>query len=132
MPKPVQASSYTFRDIITGGFLYVDKTRYLYDVIRYTKGTYFLARPRRFGKSLMISTLDEIFQGHKELFHDLWLYDSDYDWQTHPVIRLDFSQEPIATAVELQDAVTTFLEEIAHTYHLSLSRQRLPSVSGAA
>jgi len=53
MPKPVQASTYTFRHIIEGGFLYVDKTRYLYDLVR----------PRRFGKSLMISTLEEIFLG---------------------------------------------------------------------
>ena len=53
MPKPVQASTYTFRDIIENGFLYVDKTRYLYEMVRYGKGIYFLARARRFGKSLM-------------------------------------------------------------------------------
>ncbi|MBV7332384.1 AAA family ATPase [Chloroflexi bacterium TSY] len=68
MPKPVQATSYTFRDIIEGGFVYVDKTRDIYELIRYSKGIYFISRPRRFGKSLMISTLGEIFQGHKELF----------------------------------------------------------------
>ena len=67
MPKPVQASSYTFRDIIEGGFLYVDKTRTIYDLVRYSKGVYFLARPRRFGKSLLISTLAEIFQGNQKL-----------------------------------------------------------------
>ncbi len=68
MPKPVQASSYTFRNIIEGGFLYVDKTRYLYDLIRHASGIYFLLRPRRFGKSLTVSTLEEVFGGNKELF----------------------------------------------------------------
>ena len=72
MTKPIQATSYNFRDIIEGGFLYVDKTRHLYDLVRYTKGTYFLSRPRRFGKSLMVSTLEEIFLGSKELFQGLW------------------------------------------------------------
>ena len=77
MPKPVQASTYTFRKIIEGGFLYVDKTEHLYKLVHPASGVYFLARPRRFGKSLMISTLEEIFLGHKELFQGLWIYESD-------------------------------------------------------
>ena len=52
MHKPVQASLYTFRDIIAGGFVYVDKTRTIHELVRYNKGVNFLARPRRFGKSL--------------------------------------------------------------------------------
>ena len=52
MPKPVQASLYTFRDIIAGGFVYVDKTSTIHELVRYNKGVNFLARPRRFGKSL--------------------------------------------------------------------------------
>ncbi len=87
MLKPLQASTYTFRDLIEGGFLYVDKTQYIYELIRYAKGVHFLSRPRRFGKSLLISTLAEIFRGNKELFQGLWLYESDYQWQTYPVIR---------------------------------------------
>ncbi|MEZ4863633.1 MAG: AAA family ATPase [Caldilineaceae bacterium] len=70
MPKPVQASTYTFRKIIDGGFLYVDKTEYLYRLVRPASGVYFLARPRRFGKSLMISTLEEI-KLLKEQQHDV-------------------------------------------------------------
>ena len=66
MPQQIQATSYTFRNIIEGGFLYVDKTRYLYDLVRNFSGTYFLSRPRRFGKSLTVSTLEEIFHGRKE------------------------------------------------------------------
>jgi len=52
-----------FRDIIKGGYLYIDKTRQLDELVRTYKGVYFLSRPRRFGKSLMISTLSELFHG---------------------------------------------------------------------
>ncbi|WP_218673793.1 ATP-binding protein, partial [Candidatus Entotheonella palauensis] len=120
MPQPVQASSYTFRDIIEGGFLYVDKTRYLYDLIRYRKGVYFLARPRRFGKSLMISTLDEIFQGNRDLFRGLWLYESDYDWQTYPVVRIDFSRHQIRNVEELEVRIQRHLTQIAQHYEITL------------
>ncbi len=113
MPQPVQASSYTFRDIIEGGFLYVDKTQYIYDLIRYRKGVYFLARLRRFGKSLMVSTLDEVFQG-------LWLYESDYDWQLYPVIRIDFSRHQIRNVEELEIRIQRHLTQIAQRYGVTL------------
>jgi hypothetical protein len=61
MLKPLPVGIQTFRDLIEGGFLYIDKTHHIYEMIRYSKGVYFLSRPRRFGKSLLISTLDEIF-----------------------------------------------------------------------
>jgi len=121
MPKPVQASSYTFRHIIEGGFVYVDKTQYLYELVRRSIGIYFLARPRRFGKSLMITTLEEIFRGNKELFRDLWIYTSDYNWQTYPVIRLDFSQQRVHTAAEVGNVIIGFLEDIAQQYGVTLS-----------
>ena len=77
----------TFEKIITGDYLYVDKTKQIYDIV--TGGaTYFISRPRRFGKSLLCSTLEEVFKGNKELFKDLWIYDSDYNWEPHPVIRI--------------------------------------------
>ena len=61
-----------FQKLREGNFVYVDKTRHLYDLIR--KGSvYFLSRPRRFGKSLMISTLDAIFNGQRELFKNTWI-----------------------------------------------------------
>jgi|GEM_PF-6701439 len=55
MAKPIQATNYTFRDLIEGDFLYVDKTRYLYELVHLHTGTYFISRPRRFGKSLTIA-----------------------------------------------------------------------------
>ena len=55
MLKPLPTTTATFRDIVNGGFLYVDKTEYIYHLVHRTKGAYFLSRPRRFGKSLFIS-----------------------------------------------------------------------------
>lgn len=120
MLKPVQASSYTFRSIIEGGYLYVDKTTYLYELVRGTIGIYFLARPRRFGKSLTISTLEEIFRGNKELFKGLAIYNSDYNWQPYPVIRIDFSRLQAKSAEDLQDRMARHLHRIASDYGITL------------
>lgn len=121
MLKPVQASTYTFRTIIEGGYVYVDKTRYLYDLIRQVSGIYFLARPRRFGKSLMISTLEVIFQGEKDLFQGLWLYNSDYQWQPYPVIRLDFSRHAVKSADRLEQVIDYYIAGIAQMYDITLN-----------
>jgi hypothetical protein len=79
-----------FHEIIDGGYVYVDKTRYVYDLLKGTK-YYFLSRPRRFGKSLLLDTISEAFSGDKELFKGLWIYDTDYAFEQHPVIRLDMN-----------------------------------------
>jgi len=79
----------TLRDIIDDGYVYIDKTQHAYKLI--TEGKYyFLSRPRRFGKSLFLDTLKEIFQGNKELFKGLYIYDK-YDFDRHPVIRISFN-----------------------------------------
>jgi hypothetical protein len=83
----------TFEKLRKEGFVYIDKTKYLIDLIE--KGQiYFLARPRRFGKSLTISTFDALFSGNKELFKGL--YAEEYlhrtDFEPSPVIRLDMSK----------------------------------------
>ncbi|MFN8492439.1 MAG: AAA family ATPase [Caldilineaceae bacterium] len=102
MPKPVQASTYTFRHLIDGGYVYVDKTKTIYDLVNPGSGIYFLARPRRFGKSLLLSILEEIFQGNKELFKEQWIYNSDYRWQKHPIIHIDFSLHRIQNPQDLE------------------------------
>jgi len=83
----------TFRRIIEGDYVYVDKTQYVYNLIN-DASYYFLSRPRRFGKSLLLDTIAEAFGGDRELFSGLWIYDSDYDFAKHPVIRLDMSNIP--------------------------------------
>jgi hypothetical protein len=80
----------SFKEIITENYVYADKTEYIYNLINNAK-YYFLSRPRRFGKSLLIDTIHEVFNGDKELFKGLSIYDSDYEFKTHPVIRLDMS-----------------------------------------
>ncbi len=78
----------TFSEIIQENYYYVDKTEFAYKLL--TKGKYyFLSRPRRFGKSLFLDTLAEIFLGNKELFKGLYIYDK-YDFKPHPVIRISF------------------------------------------
>ena len=87
--KPITTSVYTFSNLVGGGFVYVDKTAILRELIRPAFAQYFCARPRRFGKSLAISTLQCIFEGRRELFKGLAIDSSDYEWTTYPVLRLD-------------------------------------------
>lgn len=80
-----------FQNIIEKDFLYVDKTRQIHQFIT-ESGLYFLSRPRRFGKSLLISTLDYIFKGRKDLFKGLYIYEkTDWDWQHSPVLKFNFA-----------------------------------------
>ena len=90
MLKKLPLGLQSFRKIITEGYVYVDKTQFIYYLLA-GAGNYFLSRPRRFGKSLLLDTISEVFSGDKELFKGLWLYDSDYTFAKHPVIRLDLS-----------------------------------------
>ncbi len=78
----------TFEKIIEQNFAYVDKTGFILKLIE-GSGYYFLSRPRRFGKSLFLDTLAEVFTGNRELFKDLYIYDK-YDFKKHPVIRISF------------------------------------------
>ncbi len=90
--KPIARDTAYFRGIIEAGKVYVDKTALLHRLILPSNDKfYFLSRPRRFGKSLMISTLGSIFHGERELFKGLAIDASDYDWKTYPVIQLDMS-----------------------------------------
>jgi hypothetical protein len=87
---PVGKSS--FESIRQDGDLYVDKTRHIFDLV--DRGQYyFLSRPRRFGKSLTVSTLKCLFEGKRELFEGLWIAENaDWEWKEHPTILLDFNQ----------------------------------------
>lgn len=76
-----------FKDIVTGGFVYVDKTSFIPLLLE--KKYHFLSRPRRFGKSLLISTLESFFRGERELFHGLRVDSFDWEWESYPVIRID-------------------------------------------
>ena len=80
----------TFSTIIEEGMVYVDKTDLVYQLVQ--KHVCFLCRPRRFGKSLLLSTLESYFKGKKELFKGLEIEKLEKDWKQYPVFRIDFSQ----------------------------------------
>ena len=91
----------TFRRIREEGFYYVDKTAWARRLVHDAGAHYFLSRPRRFGKSLFVDTLKELFEGSEELFRGLAVHDG-WDWsKRHPVVRLDFSSGDFANADEL-------------------------------
>ena len=89
--KELTDSVYAFADLRQGKYLYVDKTEYVWKLVRSYKGFYFLSRPRRFGKSLTVSTLKAIFEGRRELFDGLAISKKEYDWRPYPVIHLDLN-----------------------------------------
>lgn len=80
----------TFSEIMKNGFVYVDKTDLVWQLAHYAKYI-FLSRPRRFGKSLLTTTLESYFKGEKELFEGLKIMEYEKDWVSYPVIHLDLS-----------------------------------------
>jgi hypothetical protein len=118
--KKLPVDIQSFETMRTENYLYVDKTQHIHRMV--TEGKfYFLSRPRRFGKSLLVSTLDCLFQGRKDLFEGLWIAEeSDWDWNVHPVIPLDFNGIPGNTPEELKQGIAFRLTNIAHQYGIRL------------
>jgi hypothetical protein len=113
------------------GFLYVDKTEWIYHMMT-TGIAYFLARPRRFGKSLLVSTLESLFKGERALFKGLWIDSSDYEWREFPVIRLDLSKTVSSSPEALSESLQELLLEIACKYEISKIKRRFPSLTLSA
>lgn len=121
--KPLTTSIYTFPDLIKGGYKYVDKTAYIYDLVKEYKAQYFLSRPRRFGKSLLVSTLKAIFQGQRDLFEGLAIADTDYDWKSYPVIELNLGSCAADSAEGLKTLLNYAIEDNAAIHGISLERE---------
>jgi hypothetical protein len=100
--KNLTTSVYTFEDLIGGKFLYVDKTESLWKLLEPSKGIYFLSRPRRFGKSLTLSTLKAVFQNKKHLFKGLALENKPHEWKEYPIIHLDLGSKEVQSPDELK------------------------------
>ncbi len=109
----------SIEEIIEGGYVYVDKTALIFQLITESK-YYFLSRPRRFGKSLLVSTLKAIFSGNKELFKDCEICSTNYDWQKHPIIYLDFTQFSTKSSEELEEDLKQELMATAKLYGKSI------------
>ena len=110
----------TFKKLIEEDCLYIDKTKYIYKIV--TEGSiYFLSRPRRFGKSLTLSTLGSLFEGDKELFKGLYIYDQPWEWKKWPVLRFDFSVFSESFEPEiLVNHIEQTIESNAKAYNISL------------
>jgi len=111
-----------FAKIRKGNYVYADKTACIHQLITDSEGAFFLSRPRRFGKSLLCSTLGAIFEGRRELFKGLAIDSLEWEWKKHPVIRIDLNPgnytEGIAT---LKKTLQGALESSATSLGLTLS-----------
>ena len=123
--KDLTSSVYSFENLIQGNFLYIDKTEYIWNLIRPSRAGYFFSRPRRFGKSLTLSTLKAVFEGKKELFKGLAIYDKPYDWETYPIIHLDMANCNIKTSDELAEYLNDLLMKTASSFGLKLHGELL-------
>lgn len=105
----------TFSKIIEGGYTYVDKTNYIKPLL--SQGQYiFLSRPRRFGKSLLLSTLEAYFEGRRELFRGLAADRMDLDWTPSPVLRFDFNAEDFSRENGLEMIIDGYLWNLEKKY----------------
>ena len=124
----------TFRNIREGGYVYVDKTRLIYELV--SDYTYvFLSRPRRFGKSLLASTIEAYFRGEKDLFEGLEIEELEKEWKEYPVLRFDLSGENFNHPVRLIDHISGCLKEYEEIYGIKVKgsiAQRFKSVIRAA
>jgi len=112
--KNVIFDSYDFEHIITSGSIYVDKTEMLHRLVTSkTRTRFFISRPRRFGKSLMLSTLKAIFEGRRELFDGLAITRTSYDWAKVPVLHLDMTTVLADTVDEIKQNIVNKLRRVA-------------------
>ena len=103
-----------FRKLRENGCIYVDKTAILHELAcDPTRSLYFISRPRRFGKSLMLSTLECIFRGQRELFKGLAIDQMDYDWAEYPVLHFNFGTMKVAT---FDSFYSTFVARVMQTF----------------
>ena len=100
----------TFEEIRKDGYLYVDKTAMVHQIANAGK-PYFLSRPRRFGKSLLLSTFEAYFQGRKDLFQGLVIEKLETKWEQYPVLHLDLNARKYETAADLVAMLNQYLEK---------------------
>ena len=107
----------TFGEIISEGYLYVDKTALIHELVN-TEKYVFLSRPRRFGKSLLVSTVEEYFRGNRELFAGLAVSRLESEWTEYPVIRIDFTGENYQSPEKLLGKIDALLRHYEDLYGL--------------
>ena len=112
--KPLATANYDFEKLITDGCVYVDKTDMLWKLASEKDAIYFISRPRRFGKSLMLSTFKCLFEGKKKLFKGLKIEKKKWDWsKTYPVISLNMRKTSAPTLAALDKNLWNVSKKIA-------------------
>ncbi len=115
----------TFSTLIEGGYVYVDKTDLVYNLAQ--KDICFLCRPRRFGKSLLISTLESYFKGEKDLFKGLKIEELEKEWKQYPVFHVDFAQGGYEVEGNLQKEIDNRLTQWEHQLGIEKNIDKLGS-----
>ncbi|MDR3243266.1 MAG: ATP-binding protein, partial [Elusimicrobiota bacterium] len=121
---PIGIQSFEYLRTNINNYLYVDKTQFIHKMTTIGK-VYFLSRPRRFGKSLLVSTMKELFEGNKDLFKGLFIYDK-WNWDIkYPVLRLDFGARLYETPDILKKSLTNFVKSQARDFNIQLETDTL-------
>ncbi|MCQ2309192.1 MAG: ATP-binding protein [Bacteroidales bacterium] len=113
----------TFSTLIEEGMVYVDKTDLVYQLAQ--KNICFLCRPRRFGKSLLLSTLESYFKGEKELFRGLKIDELEKDWVKYPVFRIDFSQGNFKESDYISETMKDYLDKWESIYGVAKESEKI-------
>ena len=117
--KKLPLDTADFVHIIENDMLYIDKTAYILNFMKYGSN-FFLARPRRFGKTLLVDTLRQMYSGRKDLFQNTALFDSDWSWDVRPVIHIDMSSIACSAPDFLEKNLALTVEKIANDFNVCI------------
>ena len=106
-----------FEKLRKGSYVYVDKTKYVYELARLST-PFFLSRPRRFGKSLLLSTFEAFFLGKKELFDGLYISEKEKEWAEWPVIKISFGMNSYENNERLKERLNAIVTENESLYKI--------------
>lgn len=121
--KKLPISIQTFEEIIERDLIYVDKTKFIHELVKDGK-YYFFARPRRFGKSLLLTTIKSFFEGKKELFNGLYIYTKEKNWIAYPIVHIDYSKVNYRdTKAIFTSSMLAHFQEIAGKYDITLKKK---------
>lgn len=122
MKYPIGIQS--FEKIRTNGYVYIDKTEYIYKMVQ-EGSAYFLSRPRRFGKSLLVSTLEAYFKGKRELFEGLDIEKEEREWKVYPVLHIDLNAETYSEPSDIKTVLERHLNAWEDKYGRDTREQTL-------
>ncbi len=125
--KDITTSCFSFEDVIKDGNVYVGKTDLLAKLVKKNHGQYFISRPRRFGKSLMLSTLQCMFEGRKELFKGLKISTTNYKWETYPVLHLDMMDAAGESLAAVTDGLNAIALSAARSLGIEIEKNDSPA-----